>query len=171
MTTKERIDSLEKAVLAIGDIQRDLSKHLFVDESYPQRSMWAAERIKDHATLAEGLNKLLNLLVERESDIGVKDFESESGLNGWIYLAKNSSGHVKIGMTTDLKSRESNFKTSDPSIYMFASKPVMSSESLREKEKEVHTMCENYLITGEWFELPSHVLDSIVKTMGFNLYV
>jgi predicted GIY-YIG superfamily endonuclease len=81
-----------------------------------------------------------------------------------IYFIKNSSGHIKIGVSDDPLKRLSTLQTSNSSILtlLYTSK-CESREEAFEIEHKLHVMLESYKILGEWFNLPDQWEEKLPK--------
>lgn len=67
-----------------------------------------------------------------------------------IYFISNNKGEVKIGFTNDLKRRLIELQVSSPEklvpIYYMEENDISF-------EKHIHSICQRYLISGEWFKI------------------
>lgn len=76
-----------------------------------------------------------------------------------IYLIQ-SGNNLKIGFTSNLKSRLNQYKTHNPDIRLLNYK-----SGTKEDEKKLHVLCEKYKYYTEWFTYCEEVIDI------FNNYI
>lgn len=70
-----------------------------------------------------------------------------------LYLIKSGS-NLKIGFTSDLDSRLSQYKVHNPDIRLLNYK-----SGTREDEKRLHTLCKEYKYSDEWFNKDKRILE------------
>ena len=90
-----------------------------------------------------------------------------------IYFIENKDGYIKIGSTSNLKQRIARLQTSDPfPLKVLYTIDIPDEESLI-FEKHVHSICVNYLISGEWYKksvLEEHLLKHPYYKKNMKLY-
>lgn len=95
---------------------------------------------------------------EKEATKAAKEARRKERLavQGYVYLIKASTGHYKIGRTSDPKNRLKTFNVKLPFEVEFEC--VIQTSNMYDLEAELHTQFSQYRINGEWFNLePAHV--------------
>jgi hypothetical protein len=98
-----------------------------------------------------------------------KESETKENPIHFLYIIKGKKMY-KVGRTRDLKSREQNIKSNNPSIKMIASLKTTLRDAM-EKEKQIHSILNKYQLSGEWFETKTEDIMKLVKAYGFNLHL
>ena len=81
---------------------------------------------------------------------------------GFVYLARDSSSnYTKIGITTNIASRSSNMRVSNPFVEIVA---AAYSEHPRDLEKALHKIHAAKWVCGEWFDLSQQDIDAVVRS-------
>lgn len=70
---------------------------------------------------------------------------------GYVYLAYADTGHYKIGLSVDPRSRIKHFDTKMPVEVKLVH--VIETDDMQRLEGELHRRYEGQRVTGEWFEL------------------
>ncbi len=112
----------------------------------------------------------VNLGETEELSYSHTDEEYEEDEKGFVYIAKqtNEKNLYKIGITKNLSTRESTFKTGNIFVKIIAS---MNHSSYKLIEKELHSRLSKYRVQGEWFSLDDDRLKAITKALGFSFHV
>lgn len=74
----------------------------------------------------------------------------------------DASGFFKIGLAVNIKRRWKEFRCANPTIYVYA----ICQEDY---EQELHKKYEKYNIGGEWFNLSSRQVTSIINQYNFEI--
>jgi hypothetical protein len=81
---------------------------------------------------------------------------------GWVYLLK-TGWHYKIGKSKDVRKRVASLQTASP--YLIELVCAVETSDMDFLERWLHGFYKEYRTNGEWFELPEHVVDSVVDDM------
>lgn len=109
------------------------------------------------------------VLREARSNGGKLGGNPDLGVNynssGFIYLMKRSSGHIKIGISQHPEKRAYKIRKAigDESVFVLCKKYV---SNMGLEEEVLHKKYEKYNIGGEWFDLPSLDIESLVNSMS-----
>ena len=88
---------------------------------------------------------------------------------GFAYLIKAENGLVKIGQTSDLRSRFLTLYTVIPvEIEIVA---YCQCENYEQLERQLHQKYANVRVKGEWFALSDKEVSAIITEYGFSLMV
>lgn len=86
--------------------------------------------------------------------------------NGFIYIARSDTGHIKIGLSKHPFQRIKHFDTIMPvKVDMIHFFPC---DNPSEAEKLLHKHYEYYRTTGEWFDIPEG-MESMLLSIRFYL--
>ena len=89
--------------------------------------------------------------------------------HGFVYIANTrGTNQYKIGVTTSLSSRLSQFKTANPMVSIIASKETNDRYSY---EKMLHKLYFKNKLSGEWFTLSNDQIVELIKVFGFNYFI
>lgn len=93
----------------------------------------------------------------KQSEVIYRDKENIAIKNSYVYVAGErnplyNKGLLKIGYSTNPKSRIAGMRTANPTISLLAYEH--GSLAL---EKRLHESLEQYRVSGEWFDLPTSV--------------
>jgi hypothetical protein len=139
--------------------QTDFLRNLSIRENMPDRNdiierfPWFSSQKLEYAFLyVKRLRKELSVM------LGMSDVEGvhNSNSDGWIYLIENEEfgGWIKCGMTSNIKSRLSQYNCSDPlsRFNVIVSKKVKNK---RKAEIELISVIKNNALisNGEWFKI------------------
>lgn len=93
--------------------------------------------------------------------------------SGYLYIITNPAhvGWVKVGVTSDIKSRLRTYQTSDPSR-CYKIEYYIHHPDVYKAEKQVRELMEPFAlrIKNEWYEIPIHMaiprLDETLESVG-----
>lgn len=80
---------------------------------------------------------------------------------GFIYLLKSENGKYKIGRTTQPVSRIKQIQSNTP--FKIQLVHLFEVRKARKIEKEIHAIFKEFLIAGEWFELPPSAVREFIR--------
>lgn len=84
----------------------------------------------------------------------------------FVYLMIDTTNNYhKIGMSNKPKYREKTLQSEKPTIELICSKEFPNRELAASFEKALHQTYAEYNIRGEWFNLPSEIINDIKMTL------
>ena len=94
--------------------------------------------------------------------------------SGYLYIITNPAheGWVKVGVTSDIKSRLRTYQTSDPSR-RYKVEYYIHHPDVYASEKQVKELMEPFAlqIKNEWYEIPIHMaIPRLDETIDFPLF-
>lgn len=90
------------------------------------------------------------------------DMENEIPEN-FVYFVSDGK-YVKIGVTNNIKKRISALQTANArKLETFALIPTKNSEAAHKLEKELHSVYEQFLVNGEWFDILGFLIKPFFK--------
>jgi predicted GIY-YIG superfamily endonuclease len=94
--------------------------------------------------------------------------KAEAGRDGYVYIIRSTSGHYKIGRSTDPHKRFRQLtKTQGPYVYTLVN--VIRTNDMYEAEREFHQRFEMKRARGEWFDLTEDDLGPLVWAGSYTL--
>ena len=86
-----------------------------------------------------------------------------------VYVIQSSSGISKIGISSNAYRRLSETQVNNHEQLFLASVIVTKDEiSAKELESHLHIVLQPYWVRGEWFDIPSVILQSIVSILAIQ---
>lgn len=96
-------------------------------------------------------------LFNNDNNIKVKVSKKNKGI---IYFITDDSEYVKIGLTTNLKTRLISFQSTNPSVKIIH---TLESNDIDRTEKLFHNYFDKKRFTGEWFKLDKNDIKYILS--------
>lgn len=81
---------------------------------------------------------------------------------GWVYLLQ-TGWHYKIGKSSDVRARIAGLQTASP--YLIKLLHAVQTDDMGWLETLLHETYQEYRTNGEWFELPSNIVEEVQQMM------
>jgi len=104
-------------------------------------------------------------LYEEYTAVTTKNKNKEK-VEGYVYFVESDTGFVKVGMTSNLKTRIKALRSASPHILKL--KGYVKTTRYGFLEKQIHSHFSNRKTNGEWFDVKVSEFFSFVNSKGYE---